>query len=233
MARLGWATGYRIDHHINYARSQKNNHALSEACGLMLIGHLFPELRDAQRWFDRGRTIFCEEMSRQVYGDGSYVQHSINYHRVMLQDATMAGLLAKWHDQPLDADTLRNIAASEEFLFQMLDPTTGRAPLYGNNDGDWVLSPDECDFQRLSSGFAGGALFDHRKAPICEWTVGRRSSVVVRTRIAGIAARAVSKTYLNRVSRRRLLHTAHRQQLGHDSLPHLSRPASPLRFAAL
>ena len=56
-ARLAWATGYRIEHHIDYARSQKNNHALSEACGLMLVGHLFPEFKDATRWFDRGHAV--------------------------------------------------------------------------------------------------------------------------------------------------------------------------------
>jgi hypothetical protein len=146
MARLAWATGYRIDHHINYARSQKNNHALSEACGLMLVGHLFPELREAEHWFERGRTIFASELSRQVYADGSYVQHSFNYHRVMLQTAVVAALLAKWHGQPLENSTMQHIAAAEEFLFQMLDPKTGQVPLYGNNDGAWVLPLDEGDF---------------------------------------------------------------------------------------
>ena len=128
LARMAWATGYRIDHHIAYAQSQKNNHALSEACGLMLVGHLFPELRDAERWFERGRTIFSEELARQVYADGSYIQHSMNYHRVMLQTAVMAALLAKWHGRPLGASIIKQIATAEEFLFQMLDPETGRAP---------------------------------------------------------------------------------------------------------
>ncbi len=145
-ARLAWATGYRIEHHLDYARSQKNNHALSEACGLMLVGHLFPEFRDAARWFQRGREVFCDELARQVYADGSYVQHSLNYHRVMLQMATLAARLAQWHGQPFDSATMRRIAAAEEFLFQMLDEATGRAPLYGNNDGAWVLPLDECDF---------------------------------------------------------------------------------------
>ena len=36
-ARLAWATGYRIAHHIDYAISQKNNHSMTEAVGLMLI----------------------------------------------------------------------------------------------------------------------------------------------------------------------------------------------------
>lgn len=145
-ARLAWATGYRIEQHLDYARSQKNNHALSEACGLMLVGHLFPEFREAERWFEQGRAVFCDELARQVYADGSYVQHSPNYHRVMLQTAVLAARLAQWHGRPFDAATIERIAAGEEFLFQMLDETSGRAPLYGNNDGAWVLPLDECDF---------------------------------------------------------------------------------------
>lgn len=145
-ARLAWATGYRIDEHINYARSQKNNHALSEACGLMLIGHVFPEFRESARWFERGRSVFCDELRRQVYEDGSYVQNSMNYHRVMLQVAVVAALVARWHGSPFDSEVLELIHLAEEFLFHMLDETTGQPPLYGNNDGAWVLPLDECDF---------------------------------------------------------------------------------------
>jgi hypothetical protein len=74
-ARLAWATGYRVFHHIGYAISQKNNHALSEACGLILVAHLFPEFREAARWAETGRAVFARELRRQIYDDGSYVQH--------------------------------------------------------------------------------------------------------------------------------------------------------------
>ncbi len=208
IVRLAWATGYRIDHHIGYAQSQKNNHALSEACGLMLVGHLFPELRESERWFDRGRTIFSEELARQVYADGSYVQHSMNYHRVMLQTAVMAALLAKWHGQPLDASTIKQIAAAEEFLFQMLDPETGRPPLYGNNDGAWVLPLDECDFcdfrgavQAAHFLTTGRRRFD--RGPWDEdllWLFGPSG--------ARCAAGKQSQAGINGLSRRRLFHAA-------------------------
>ncbi|MCC7087359.1 MAG: alginate lyase family protein [Pirellulales bacterium] len=148
-ARLAWATGYRIEKHVHYARSQKNNHALSEACGLMLIGHLFPEFRDADNWFDRGRSIFCDELRRQVYADGTYLQNSMNYHRVMLQMSIIATLLARWHGCPFDSETIGRIGRAEEFLFQMLDEKTGQAPLYGNNDGALVLPLSECDFNDM------------------------------------------------------------------------------------
>ena len=93
--RLAWATGYRVARHINYAISQKNNHAISEALGLLLVSYLFPEFRESGTWRDRGRQVFENELRRQIYEDGSYVQHSMNYHRVMLQGATVGVRLAE------------------------------------------------------------------------------------------------------------------------------------------
>ena len=96
LAKLAWATGHRIAHHMHYAVSQKNNHALSEACGLMLIAHLFPELREAQvSWWDTGKQVMAREIRRQVYDDGSYVQSSVNYERVMLHVTMLAIRLAE------------------------------------------------------------------------------------------------------------------------------------------
>ena len=103
-ARLAWATGYRIYHHINYAISQKNNHAILEACGLMLVAHLFPEFDDAAKWGHRGRTVLERQIRCQVYADGTYVQQSMNYHRVMLHGAMVALRLAELSGKPFPRD---------------------------------------------------------------------------------------------------------------------------------
>ena len=145
-ARLAWATGYRIKHHINYAISQKNNHAMSEACGLMLISQLFPEFNEASEWNRLGRRVMSREILRQTYSDGSYCQQSMNYERVMLQGATMALRLAELSGEPFSREVYDRLGRCGEFLFQMMDLSTGKVPQYGNNDGAWVLPLDECDF---------------------------------------------------------------------------------------
>jgi hypothetical protein len=145
-ARLAWATGQRIAHHINYAISQKNNHAISEACGLMLIGHLFPEFTESDAWSRRGRAVMLQELRRQIYDDGTYVQQSMNYQRVMLQGALLGLRLAELAGEPFPRDVYDRLSGGAEFLFQMMDPATGRLPNYGNNDGAWVLPLNECDF---------------------------------------------------------------------------------------
>lgn len=145
LARLAWATGYRVAKHINYAISQKNNHAISEAMGLLLVSHLFPELRESSRWQERGRRVLQDELRRQIYDDGSYVQHSMNYQRVMLNSAIVGLRLAELAGRPFPRDVYERLGRAGEFLFQMMDTPTGRLPNYGPNDGSNTLPLSECD----------------------------------------------------------------------------------------
>lgn len=129
----------RIEPNIAYAVSQKNNHAISEALGMFTVGTLFPELRDAVRWQREGRRILEREVLRQTYADGSYVQQSMNYHRVMLHDCLWAWRLAELNGTPLSSDVRARIGAAAEFLFEMMDVPSGSVPNYGANDGALVL----------------------------------------------------------------------------------------------
>jgi hypothetical protein len=166
MTRLAWATGYRVLQHIGYAVSQNNNHALSEACGLMLIAQLFPELRDAPTWDRVGREILDVAMRRQIYPDGSYVQHSMNYHRVMLQICTLALRVAELGGRPMRRDRYERLVGAADFLFQMTDDTTGRTPNYGNNDGAWVLPFSETHFSDHRGAIQSAHYLVHHKLPL-------------------------------------------------------------------
>lgn len=136
----------RIAGNIDYAISQKNNHALSEATGLLTIGLLFPQLKHASRWARIGRNVLEREAIRQIYDDGSYVQHSMNYHRVMLHDLLWAIRLADLNNQPLSDNLKDRFAKAASFLFDMMDPDTGCVPNYGPNDGALVLPLSSCDY---------------------------------------------------------------------------------------
>ncbi len=145
-ARLAWATAYRIQHHIEYAVSQKNNHSISEACGLIVIAHLFPEFRDSAGWRTLGRRILEQELMRQIYDDGSYVQQSMNYQRVMLQGALIALRIAEIEQDSFADELYYKLQKCKTFLYQMMDPKTGRVPQYGPNDGAWIFPMNECAF---------------------------------------------------------------------------------------
>ncbi|TWT42181.1 Heparin-sulfate lyase precursor [Phycisphaerae bacterium RAS1] len=146
IARIAWATGYRVAHHIDYAVSQKNNHAISEACGLILVSHLFPEFREAAPWKALGRRVLTQELRRQIYADGSYVQHSMNYQRVMMHGATLALRLAELQNDPLPRDLYERLGRCAQFMHELMDARAGRMPNFGNNDGACVLPLTDCDY---------------------------------------------------------------------------------------
>jgi Heparinase II/III-like protein/Heparinase II/III N-terminus len=139
----------RIYVHIEYAQSQKNNHGLSEAAGLWTIGLLFPELEGAQAWKTLGKRVMEQEVRRQIYADGSYIQHSTNYHRVMLHDLAWALRLGQCSHQPLADDMYESVRKSLRFLYQVTDPETGWAPNYGANDGALVLPLSDCAYSDM------------------------------------------------------------------------------------
>ena len=162
-ARFAWATGYRIAGHISYAISQGNNHALSEACGLLLVSHLFPEFREAERWNRLGRRVMETQLRRQFLSDGSYVQWSFNYQQVALQVSTLALRLAELAGKPFDRDLYDSLETSALFLLQMMESRTGQVPNYGNDDGAWVLPLSECDASDFRPAIQAAYFLAERK----------------------------------------------------------------------
>jgi len=137
---------HRIEANIAYALSQGNNHSISEATGLWTVGLLFPEFRRAERWRRVGKKVLENEATRQIYQDGSYVQHSFNYHRLMLQDYLWALRLGELCGQLLSREVYDRVGSAVKFLCQHCDPVTGQVPNYGGNDGTLVLPLNGCDY---------------------------------------------------------------------------------------
>lgn len=137
--RLCWQSAKRIEPNINYALSQKNNHGLSEAAGLWTVGVLFPEFPESSRWVRKGARHLANEARRQVASDGSYVQNSMSYHRVMLDDLCWVMAIARRSGTDIDPFIAQGISRATEWLREFVDAETGRVPNYGANDGANVL----------------------------------------------------------------------------------------------
>jgi asparagine synthase (glutamine-hydrolysing) len=153
----------RVEGTLAYARSQKNNHALSEAIGLWTVGLLFPEIAEAERWREQGRRLLEEEVRQQVYDDGSYIQNSVNYHRLMLHLLLWAIRLGEANNQPLSDETYRRFDLATRFLSQLTDETTGLTPNYGPNDGALLLPLDECDYRDFRPVLQASYYLIHKK----------------------------------------------------------------------
>lgn len=146
LAAMIAAHAQRIERNIAYARSQKNNHAISEGVGLWTVGVLFPEFKAAKKWRKLGRRVIEEEAQRQIYDDGSYIQHSMNYHRLMLQDYLWAVRLGQINGYTFPPELLDRLRLATKFIYQMMDLKTGRVPNYGSNDGALILPLNGCDY---------------------------------------------------------------------------------------
>ncbi len=62
---------------------------------LYLVGLLFEFYPEAERWKNKGKRFFEQEILYQIYKDGSYLQYSMNYQRVVMQLCTWALVLAR------------------------------------------------------------------------------------------------------------------------------------------
>jgi hypothetical protein len=156
----------RIPPTMIYARAQGNNHLITEAAALYTTGVLFPELRQSRHWLRIGRSWLMRGLRRQIFGDGGYIQHSANYHRLVLQVATWAGRLSALNQDPLPDDCVTALARSAGCLEALVDPGSGEAPNFGPNDGAHFLpltSRPYADFrptvQAASLAFRGRASY--------------------------------------------------------------------------
>ncbi|MBC8351297.1 MAG: alginate lyase family protein [Planctomycetes bacterium] len=144
LAQMIAVSGKRIHGNLSYALSQQNNHGIGEATGLFTIGLLFPEFRDANHWKRTGRKLL-ERLGRQlIYDDGGFSQHSLNYHRVMLQNYIWSLRLGELHSERFSSELYDRIDNAGKLLLQLQDKASGEVPCYGQNDGALILPLNNC-----------------------------------------------------------------------------------------
>ncbi|MGA1794852.1 MAG: alginate lyase family protein [bacterium] len=145
LARMIACSGERIAAHIDYALSQRNNHAVSEAAGLWTIGVLFPEFRLSEKWERMGREILESQGMRLIYDDGAFAQHSTVYQCLAMQAYLWVLRLGHIHGRPFSDALKGRLAKAASFLYQLQDKESGRTPYYGQNDGSNILPLSNCD----------------------------------------------------------------------------------------
>ncbi len=136
----------RIYRNIDYAISTHSNHTISEGFGLWLVGLLFPELKDADKYFALGRKLLEQEAAAQIFPDGSYSMYSLNYHRFILHLYLCVMRLGELNNSPISNSLYSSVSSSITYLSHLIDPQNGQMPLYGSNDGALVLPLNNCDF---------------------------------------------------------------------------------------
>lgn len=139
---------HHVYHNINFSRiAVRNNHALTETLLLYLSGLLFPFLPNVKRWSLKGKKWFEQEIAYQIYEDGTYLQFSNNYHRVVIQLLTVGIQLARLNGEKFRSDVYEKSKKSLEFLYNSMEISSGMLPNYGSNDGALFFKLNDQDFR--------------------------------------------------------------------------------------
>lgn len=145
----------RIASTVSYAVAQDNNHGTSEAAALFVGGSWLVHAghSNGERFERRGRSLLEDRMERLVGEDGSFSQHSVNYHRMLLDTLSITECWRRTLKLPqFSQNFYRRAAAAAEWLFALVDQVSGGAPNVGANDGAHLLQ------------FGGSSYRDYRSS---------------------------------------------------------------------
>lgn len=141
-----WQHTARIPPTLRYARSQNNNHYLSEALGLMIGGTVFREYEQGKGWLRTGFNAFQDGLRRQIAPDGTYSQHSNNYHRLMLHLALVFNRLCQLNGLSPSKRIIKLLQQATSWLAAQYDAASGQVPNLGHNDGSNLLPLGNADY---------------------------------------------------------------------------------------
>ncbi len=143
----------RIRKNIRYAIAQDNNHGTSEAAALFIGGGWLEKLNlkdypQSIEFAKTGRYWLENRVNKLIAKDGSFSQHSVTYHRVMLDTLSFAEF---WRQQlggsSFSKEFYQKSQAATKWLYFVTDEYSGNAPNLGSNDGAMFLNCHTCDYR--------------------------------------------------------------------------------------
>jgi len=144
----------RIELTTLYAIAQDNNHAISEATGLFVGGTWLAKYGEGEakargrQWGAEGRRLLERSVSRLISPDGSFSQHSLTYHRMMLDTLSVAEAWRRTVEVASFTEGFYSrAAAATMWLSAMIDLQRGDGPNLGANDGTLPYRLDTCAYR--------------------------------------------------------------------------------------
>ncbi len=156
----------RIAPTIGYALGQDNNHGTSEAAALFVGGSWLARcgVPQGKRWAALGRRWLEERALALIAQDGSFSQHSVVYHRLMIDTyAAAEWWRRKLELRPWSSPVVSRLRAAADWLYQMTDPATGDAPNLGANDGARLIMLSDADYRDFRPSVERAMVLFHGK----------------------------------------------------------------------
>lgn len=158
----------RISSTISYGIAQNNNHGTSEAAALYIGGSILVAsgCSSGLKWQMLGLYWLENRINNLIEIDGSFSQHSLNYHRMALDTLCFVELWRR--DFGLDSfsrNAYERLSLATNWLYQMVSKDSGDGPNIGANDGARLLPLTDSGYRdyRPSVQLAM-ALFEGRRA---------------------------------------------------------------------
>ncbi len=156
---------------LTYAKAQNNNHLISEAVGLYTAGVFLSKHPRSAKWKKTGFELFNHALKTQVSSNGEYIQHSTNYHRMFLMLSLWMQYLLKTEKKDFEDQVKKNLSQATQWLIGQLDPSSGKVPNLGHNDGSNILvlsNGDYSDYRPVSQA-SSRAFLTKAALPAGEW----------------------------------------------------------------
>jgi hypothetical protein len=157
-----WQHGWYIEHNLENKSGIRTNHYLSDIVGLLFIGIMFPQFREAKRWQDFGVNELIRSMDEMVYPDGVSFENSTAYHRLVLELFAYSAIICQRNDIELPRLFWNRLEKMFEFIMFCTRPD-GKIPMIGDaDDGRFFIFSDyfgwdRWDFRYLLS--VGAVMF--------------------------------------------------------------------------
>ncbi|WP_286233917.1 heparinase II/III domain-containing protein [Thalassotalea sediminis] len=143
----------RIAPTVSYAIAQDNNHGTSEAAALYIGSAVLLQQPACDNkaqlltWLNLGRKTFENRCKKLIEEDGCFSQHSSNYHRLMLDCASLTEFFRDKYQLSAFSDAwYQALKHATLWLDSITDPSTGQTPILGLNDGAQLLPVTPCDY---------------------------------------------------------------------------------------
>lgn len=130
--------GNYIRRNLEFSYIATSNHYLSDVAGLLWLGVMVPELRDAKRWRDFGLKELLREMDKQILPDGADFESSTGYHRFVTELFLYSFLLCRENGISIARKYWLKLHSMLLYIRGYLRPD-GLAPLIGDADGGQFL----------------------------------------------------------------------------------------------
>jgi len=161
----------RISANIRYAIAQDNNHGSSEAAALFIGGHWLsyvssnPNRKKRCQYFARkGRKWLENRVEKLVEEDGSFSQHSVTYHRVLLDTLIFTEFWRRRLEvNPFSDKFYQRAKAALNCMYMLTDEISGNAPNLGANDGALFLNNHSCDYRDFRPSIQTASILFNEK----------------------------------------------------------------------